>query len=83
MAVEYYTVEKATRILFQPELSHGASQVIGAHSLMHVCEHDLHVTTDGIPVLRVSVRQAYSPAQIRELVRNLVRSHERVTKTAA
>jgi hypothetical protein len=36
-----------------------------------------------IPVLRVSARQAYSPAQIREQVQSLFRSHERVTKNAA
>ena len=37
----------------------------------------------GIPILRVSARQAYSPAQIREQVQSLFRSHERVTKNAA
>ena len=36
-----------------------------------------------IPVLRVSARQAYSPAQIREQVQALFQSHERVTKNAA
>jgi hypothetical protein len=33
-----------------------------------------------IPVLRVSARQSYSPAQIREQVQSLFRSDERLTK---
>jgi hypothetical protein len=33
----------------------------------------------GIPVLRVSARASYSPAQIREQLESLFRSHERVT----
>lgn len=37
----------------------------------------------GIPVLRVSARQSYSPAQIREQVESLFRSHERVTNNVA
>ena len=32
----------------------------------------------GIPVLRIPARQTYSPAQIREQVQSLFRSHERV-----
>ena len=32
----------------------------------------------GIPVLRVSARQSYSPTQIREQVENLFRTHQRV-----
>ena len=34
-----------------------------------------------IPVLRVSARQSYSSAGIRQQVENLFRSHGRVTKT--
>jgi hypothetical protein len=44
---------------------------------------DSALANAGIPVLRVSARQAYSPAQIREQVQSLFRSHERVTNTAA
>jgi len=44
---------------------------------------DAALAAAGIPVLRVSARQAYSPAQIREQVQSLFRSNERVTKTAA
>ncbi len=44
---------------------------------------DTALADAGIPVLRVSARQAYSPAQIREQVQSLFRSHERVTKSAA
>jgi hypothetical protein len=44
---------------------------------------DTALADAGIPVLRVSARQAYSPAQIREQVQSLFRSHERVTKNAA
>jgi Protein of unknown function (DUF2726) len=44
---------------------------------------DTALADSGIPVLRVSARQAYSPAQIREQVQSLFRSHERVTKNAA
>jgi hypothetical protein len=44
---------------------------------------DTALADAGIPVLRVSARQAYSPAQVREQVQSLFRSHERVTKNAA
>jgi len=37
----------------------------------------------GIPILRVPARQAYSPAQIREQVESLFRSHERAGDHAA
>lgn len=43
---------------------------------------DTALADAGIPVLRVSARQAYSPAQIREQVQSLFRSRERVTKNA-
>ena len=36
----------------------------------------------GIPVLRVSARQAYSPVQIREQVHGLFHSRKRVKKTS-
>lgn len=42
---------------------------------------DSALTDARIPVLRVSVRQSYSPAQIREQVQRLFRSDERVTNT--
>jgi hypothetical protein len=38
------------------------------------------LTDARIPILRVSARQSYSPAQIREQVQSLFRSDERVTK---
>jgi hypothetical protein len=46
MDVKYYTVAEAQRILHHPKLLHGTAQVIAAHSLMQVCEHDLSVTID-------------------------------------
>jgi pimeloyl-ACP methyl ester carboxylesterase len=44
---------------------------------------DAALADAGIPVLRVSARQDYSPAQIREQVQSLFRSDGRVTKKAA
>jgi hypothetical protein len=46
MDEKYLTVAEAQRILHHPELLYGAAQVIAAHSLMQVCEHDLTVTID-------------------------------------
>ena len=46
MDTKYLSVAEAQRILHRPELLHGAAQVIAAHSLMQVCEHDLTVTID-------------------------------------
>ena len=46
METKYYTVTEAQRILHDATLSHTGDKVIAAHSLMHVCEHDLTVTID-------------------------------------
>jgi hypothetical protein len=42
---------------------------------------DSALTAARIPILRVSARQSYSTAQIREQVQNLFRSDEKATKT--
>lgn len=44
---------------------------------------DSALTDARIPVLRVSAQQSYSPAQIRERVRSLVRTDEKVARVVA